>query len=194
MKSRYIIFFFLLLYLSCSNSNKPRGSSSNFLAYYNTFYTSEKSFHEALSIIKEDNDDDEISDQAVLLLNEAIENALIIEERFSETRYLDDAYYILGRSSYLIDRITASNYYFNRLINEFPKSDLYKESFIWIGYIVVLLPSLAVGARRLHDAGRSGWWQLLVFTIIGIILLIIWWATVGENKKNNHGYPIKLKR
>lgn len=42
--------------------------------------------------------------------------------------------------------------------------------------IVTCLPGLAVGARRLHDVGRSGWWQLLVFTIIGIIPLIWWWA------------------
>ena len=60
--------------------------------------------------------------------------------------------------------------------------------------LATLIPSLALGARRLHDINRSGWWQLIVLTIIGIILLIIWWATVGENKKNNHGNPIILKK
>ena len=60
--------------------------------------------------------------------------------------------------------------------------------------VVTSLPAIAVGARRLHDINRSGWWQLLYITLIGIILLIIWWATVGENKKNNHGNPINLKR
>ena len=60
--------------------------------------------------------------------------------------------------------------------------------------VVTFLPVIAVGARRLHDINRSGWWQLLYITLIGIILLIIWWATVGENKKNNHGNPINLKR
>ena len=60
--------------------------------------------------------------------------------------------------------------------------------------IVTFLPYLAVGARRLHDINKSGWWQLIVLTVIGIILLIIWWATVGENKKNIHGSPLKLKK
>ena len=60
--------------------------------------------------------------------------------------------------------------------------------------VVSFLPAIAVGARRLHDINRSGWWQLLILTLIGIILLIVWWATVGENKKNNHGNPIKLKK
>lgn len=32
-------------------------------------------------------------------------------------------------------------------------------SAIWS--LVVLLPSLAVGVRRLHDTGRSGWWLLI---------------------------------
>ena len=39
-----------------------------------------------------------------------------------------------------------------------------------------LLPSLAVGARRLGDIGKSGWWQLLVLTGIGYLLLIYWWV------------------
>ena len=60
--------------------------------------------------------------------------------------------------------------------------------------VVTFLPVIAVGARRLHDINRSGWWQLIAFTGIGIILLIVWWATVGENKKNNHGNPIELKK
>ena len=34
----------------------------------------------------------------------------------------------------------------------------------------LLLPSLAVGARRLHDINKSGWWQLLW---LGFILLLI---------------------
>ena len=55
------------------------------------------------------------------------------------------------------------------------------------------IPSLAVGARRLHDTNRSGWWQLIAFTIIGLIPLIIWLASVGEKKKNKYGQPIKLK-
>ena len=57
----------------------------------------------------------------------------------------------------------------------------------------VLLPSFAVATRRLHDINRSGWWQLLYITIIGIVLVVIWCATEGENKKNKYGSPIKIK-
>jgi uncharacterized membrane protein YhaH (DUF805 family) len=40
----------------------------------------------------------------------------------------------------------------------------------------LLLPSLAVGTRRLHDTGKSGWWQLILLTGIGLFLLIYWWV------------------
>ena len=47
--------------------------------------------------------------------------------------------------------------------------------------LAVLIPSLAIGARRLHDIGKSGWWQLIgLIPIIGAIVLIIWWATPSK--------------
>ena len=60
--------------------------------------------------------------------------------------------------------------------------------------LLVILPSLAVSARRLHDNNRSGWYILLsVIPIVGFIL-IFWWSSLGSNKKNRFGNPIKLKR
>ena len=53
---------------------------------------------------------------------------------------------------------------------------------------------IEAGARRLHDIGKSGWWQLIAITIIGIIPLIIWFAKEGTKKNNSHGKPIKLKK
>jgi uncharacterized membrane protein YhaH (DUF805 family) len=47
--------------------------------------------------------------------------------------------------------------------------------------IATFLPSLAVGARRLHDTNRSAWWLLLYFLpIIGWIVLIVFWAETGQ--------------
>jgi uncharacterized membrane protein YhaH (DUF805 family) len=42
--------------------------------------------------------------------------------------------------------------------------------------LVLLLPGLAVGTRRLHDIGKTGWWQLIMLTGIGYFLLMYWWA------------------
>ena len=52
--------------------------------------------------------------------------------------------------------------------------------------LALLLPSLAVGTRRLHDIGKSGWWQLLVLTGIGVFVLIYWWAQPTVEGSNAH--------
>ena len=53
--------------------------------------------------------------------------------------------------------------------------------------LVFLLPSLAVMSRRLHDIDKSGWWILLIFTVIGVIPLIIWWVTETKYEDNRFG-------
>ncbi|MGH3867764.1 MAG: DUF805 domain-containing protein [Pseudonocardiaceae bacterium] len=54
--------------------------------------------------------------------------------------------------------------------------------------LTVLLPSLAVGVRRLHDTGRSGWWMLIsLIPLIGGIVLIVFFAIDGEGQPNAYG-------
>ena len=52
--------------------------------------------------------------------------------------------------------------------------------------IGLLLPALAVGTRRLHDIGKSGWWQLLMLTVIGLLVLIYWWVQPAVEGGNSH--------
>jgi len=43
--------------------------------------------------------------------------------------------------------------------------------------LALLLPSLAITTRRLHDTSRSGWWQLLwLLPLIGWIILVVFLA------------------
>ena len=53
--------------------------------------------------------------------------------------------------------------------------------------LICFLPSLAVGIRRLHDIGRTGWWVLIAFTIIGIIVLIVWACQKSDTGPNAYG-------
>ena len=56
--------------------------------------------------------------------------------------------------------------------------------------LAVLLPSLAVAIRRLHDTNRSGWWILIaLIPLVGIIILIVFYATAGTAGENSHGAP-----
>ncbi|MFA6265260.1 MAG: DUF805 domain-containing protein [Pseudolabrys sp.] len=51
----------------------------------------------------------------------------------------------------------------------------------------LFLPSWAVAIRRLHDIDRTGWWMLIAFTVIGIILLLIWFCMRGTQGDNRYG-------
>jgi uncharacterized membrane protein YhaH (DUF805 family) len=54
--------------------------------------------------------------------------------------------------------------------------------------LAVLVPGLAVGVRRLHDTDKSGWWLLIgLIPIVGIIVLIVFWATDGQPTVNQYG-------
>ncbi|MDR1694359.1 MAG: DUF805 domain-containing protein [Lactobacillaceae bacterium] len=58
--------------------------------------------------------------------------------------------------------------------------------------LAVLLPSLGVAARRLHDTGKSGWnllWTLI--PLLGAIYVIYLLVQKGETGKNAFGEPVK---
>jgi len=59
-----------------------------------------------------------------------------------------------------------------------------------VGSLVVLalyIPFLAVGCRRLHDRGQSGWLQLLLLVPCGNIVLLIFWVMEGSPGDNAYG-------
>jgi uncharacterized membrane protein YhaH (DUF805 family) len=53
--------------------------------------------------------------------------------------------------------------------------------------LAIFIPSLAVLVRRLHDTGKTGWWWLACFTIIGIPLVIWFLALEGDKGDNQYG-------
>ncbi len=54
--------------------------------------------------------------------------------------------------------------------------------------LAVLVPSIAVGVRRLHDIGKSGWNYLMVLIpIAGPIILLIWFIKDGDPAENAFG-------
>lgn len=64
--------------------------------------------------------------------------------------------------------------------------------FLWAVYsITLLIPNLAVSARRLHDTNRSGWWQLLTIItgliisglVITLVYLLCFYAVWGADMR-----------
>lgn len=67
------------------------------------------------------------------------------------------------------------------------------EEFVLLGGIyalAVLVPSIAVTVRRLHDTDRSGWWFLIsLIPFVGVIVLIVFMVKQGTAGPNRFGPP-----
>ena len=61
--------------------------------------------------------------------------------------------------------------------------------------MLLLVPMYSLNARRLHDVGKSGWWQLIGASGIGAIFLLVWMARRGETDVNLYGAdPLPVQR
>lgn len=59
--------------------------------------------------------------------------------------------------------------------------------------LAMFVPTLSVTCRRLHDTGRSGWWQLIAFIpLIGAIVLIVFLTRDSHPDVNDYGGNPKL--
>ncbi|GAA4671352.1 DUF805 domain-containing protein [Phytohabitans rumicis] len=60
--------------------------------------------------------------------------------------------------------------------------------FSLIANLALLLPSLAVAVRRLHDIDRSGWWILIgLIPLVGVIVLLVFSLQDGTPGPNRFG-------
>ena len=53
--------------------------------------------------------------------------------------------------------------------------------------LFLFIAGISLIVRRLHDINKSGWWMLIVFTIVGIIVLLIWECQQGDEGENRFG-------
>ena len=57
-----------------------------------------------------------------------------------------------------------------------------------VSSIGVLIPSLALSVRRLHDIGRTGWWVLIsIIPVIGAVVLLVFMLLDSEPGSNRYG-------
>ncbi|GCB48032.1 DUF805 domain-containing protein [Streptomyces sp. NL15-2K] len=55
-------------------------------------------------------------------------------------------------------------------------------------YLAIILPSLAVTVRRLHDTSRTGWWVLIgMVPVVGLIMMLVFLCSDGEPGQNKYG-------
>lgn len=61
--------------------------------------------------------------------------------------------------------------------------------FVALAYMLgILVPSIAVAIRRMHDIGKSGWWVLIALVpLIGGIWFLVLAVTAGQSGSNAYG-------
>ena len=91
-------------------------------------------------------------------------------------------------------RASRSEYWYMQLVSVFISlidSAINSATFtnlLGVAYLAVIIPSLAVGVRRLHDVGKSAWsllWVLL--PIVGWIILLVAYVTESKAEDNVYG-------
>jgi uncharacterized membrane protein YhaH (DUF805 family) len=60
---------------------------------------------------------------------------------------------------------------------------------IWLVWLVLVAPSLAVGVRRLHDTDRNGAWMWLSIVPFASIALLVFFCQSGTPGPNKYGPP-----
>ncbi len=75
--------------------------------------------------------------------------------------------------------------------NDVPVAFIVSMILFFLGYLVMLIPSIAVAVRRLHDTGKSGWWYLLrvipFVASVGSIVLLVFYCIEGDRGQNEYG-------
>ena len=103
-------------------------------------------YKEALDLLALNEIEESESQQNLVSINtlfdKAIKNAQIIEKDFYESKYIDDAYFILGMSSFYQNKISASKYYFERIFNEYNENDFFYKSIIMLSKLSLKMNDL----------------------------------------------------
>ena len=129
--------------------------------YFNTFYNAETSYKKALIIIEESPilEDDKFPEQAKKLLGEAIENSKIVLRKYSESKYVDDAVFIIAKASFLRGETAIAESYFNQLIRDYPESKFYELSEIWLAYTHLRMDMISLAQeeiKKIQSRNQTG--------------------------------------
>ena len=127
--------------------------------YYNTFYNAEVNYKKAEKLIAETSPDDSKNDkipaQAKKLLGQAIENSLIVIESYPNSKYVDDAYFMIGKASFLRKEFYNAEKYLKQLIDLYPNSEYYIESQIWLIYTYLKMNDIELAKQKLANLEDS---------------------------------------
>ncbi len=101
-------------------------------AYYNTFYNAEQYYAEAQKLTQE-NQSDKVSTQEINLYSKSIEKSKKLLQGYPDSKYRDDAQFLIARAYYYKGDYLLSKRYFEDLARNYGSSPHTDEVPLWIG-------------------------------------------------------------
>lgn len=101
-------------------------------AYYNTFFLAKKHFNQALRDEKL-NTTGKLSPAAATNYEKAIKQCSKVLQRHSDSKWADDALFLMGRSYFGREEFGQARRWFDELVAKYPKSDFVPEARFWVG-------------------------------------------------------------
>ena len=122
---------------------------SNRCAYYNTFYNAEDSFSKAVQIIQNAPilEDNKLPSESIILLNKVISNCDIVIEKYPNSKYVNQAFFLKGVSYFYKKSYELSIKNLDFLINQ--NSDFSQQANLWITYSYLRLQDFEKSADYL---------------------------------------------
>ena len=144
-------------------------------AYFNTFYNAQKSFDDAEKIIDKSKKeyDSDIPQQAKKLLSHSIEKSQKVIDEYPHSQWIDDSYFLIGKSSFIKADYEYSEKYFRKILNEYPNSNLFIETKLWLSYTLLkkaIIDSAIVYINSFQDESKlTDEHKFLKYTILAEI-------------------------
>jgi len=128
-------------------------------AYYNTFYNAEQYFAEAQRLTRE-NQLEKVSREELNLYSKAIEKSRKLLAKYPDSKYRDDAQFLIAKAYYFKADYSIAKKYFEDLALDYSASPFAEEVPLWIGRCLMKIGDLEMArheAARVikSDAGRS---------------------------------------
>jgi len=155
------IYLLLLLLLAGCNS-AVQNSWTNFTAYYNTFYNAQQNFEKGMRSVEQQKQDIN-PEQPIRVYPEpiragrndfelAIEKGADILRNHPDSKWVDDALFLIGRSYFYLQKYFAAEQKFEELYNSTEKNEFKRKAVFWRGRTFLELDQTEAGLSYLLDA------------------------------------------
>jgi len=145
IKNRYVLLPAFLL-----------GSFLVSCAYFNTFYNAETAYQNGYEAMRqEERDRRSATSETNQYFREAVNKGRKILEQYGDSKYVDDAYLIMGKSYYYLEQYTAARDQLLEMLDKFPQSPLANEGRLFLGKAYLAIEDYILARHTLEQLVES---------------------------------------